>query len=53
MLKNQKTKGQSESLKRAKNDESPSKKQRISTPSPLPTFKVNNHKSRLVYNILF
>ncbi|KAJ4877421.1 Transcription factor bHLH112 [Raphanus sativus] len=44
--KNQKTKGQSESLKRAKNDESPSKKQRISTPSPLPTFKVRKENLR-------
>ncbi|KAG2277257.1 hypothetical protein Bca52824_059812 [Brassica carinata] len=44
--KNQKTKGQSESLKRAKDNDSASKKQRISTPSPLPTFKVRKENLR-------
>ncbi|KAJ4887305.1 Transcription factor bHLH112 [Raphanus sativus] len=44
--KNQKTRGQSESLKRAKYNEPASKKQRVSTPSPLPTFKVRKENLR-------
>ncbi|XP_022564180.1 transcription factor bHLH112 isoform X4 [Brassica napus] len=44
--KTKKTKGQSESLKRAKDNDSASKKQRISTPSPLPTFKVRKENLR-------
>ncbi|CAH8386845.1 unnamed protein product [Eruca vesicaria subsp. sativa] len=41
-----KPKGQTESLKRAKNNESASKKQRTTTPSPLPTFKVRKENLR-------
>ncbi|CAH8352578.1 unnamed protein product [Eruca vesicaria subsp. sativa] len=44
--KTKKTRGQSESLKRAKYNEPPSKKQRVTTPSPLPTFKVRKENLR-------
>ncbi|CAN8240840.1 unnamed protein product [Cochlearia groenlandica] len=44
--KNQKTRGQNESLKRAKDNETTSKKPRVTTPSPLPTFKVRKENLR-------
>ncbi|CAH2047920.1 unnamed protein product [Thlaspi arvense] len=44
--KNMKTRGPSESLKKAKDNESASKKQRVTTPSPLPTFKVRKENLR-------
>uniref|UniRef100_A0A1J3K9Q8 BHLH domain-containing protein n=1 Tax=Noccaea caerulescens TaxID=107243 RepID=A0A1J3K9Q8_NOCCA len=44
--KNLKTRGQSESLKRATNNETASKKPRVNTPSPLPTFKVRKENLR-------
>lgn len=50
--KNLKTRAQSESLKRTKDSESAAKKPRVTTPSPLPTFKVHDHISRFVSNLL-
>ncbi|XP_023643196.1 transcription factor bHLH112 isoform X4 [Capsella rubella] len=44
--KNLKTRAQSESLKRAKDNESAAKKPRVTTPSPLPTFKVRKENLR-------
>ncbi|KAF8092154.1 hypothetical protein N665_0423s0039 [Sinapis alba] len=44
--KTKKTRGQSESLNRAKYNESASKKQKVTTPSPLPTFKVRKENLR-------
>ncbi|XP_013672355.2 transcription factor bHLH112-like isoform X4 [Brassica napus] len=41
-----KTRGQSESLKRGKYNEPASKKQRVTTPSPLPNFKVRKENLR-------
>ncbi|CAH8256220.1 unnamed protein product [Arabidopsis lyrata] len=44
--KNLKTRAQSESLKRTKDSESAAKKPRVTTPSPLPTFKVRKENLR-------
>ncbi|XP_048601802.1 transcription factor bHLH112-like isoform X2 [Brassica napus] len=44
--KTKKTRGQSESLKRGKYNEPASKKQRVTTPSPLPNFKVRKENLR-------